>query len=205
MGARRSLTLRLASMLAGMLSWRGGRGWSLLLLLTAVAHGVGQGRAFVPSPLGLGSGPSYGAVTGVGKALAWGVGGGSLAGRSPGMGQRVRRSALVDPAGAESKKGGSRKPLAAAVLSWIASRIIQKNTRMIVGLDIDVGARSNRDVIAGNLPSVKVSVVLSPLLWRGLTVVSHIHLSPVSAGTLRPADAGLAADHGGWEHGDHGA
>jgi hypothetical protein len=56
-----------------------------------------------------------------------------------------------------SAANSGRRPIAANVVSWVASKLIRRSTRAVAGLDIDVGARSNADVIMGNFPKVKVS------------------------------------------------
>lgn len=76
-----------------------------------------------------------------------------------------RRSAATVPS-RESSPEGFRKPWTAGIVSWVAKVIIAKYTRAIVGMRIDVGARSNRDVIAGNLPIIKVSL-LGHVIWLG--------------------------------------
>jgi hypothetical protein len=50
----------------------------------------------------------------------------------------------------------TKRPIAANVVSWVASKLIRRSTRAVAGLDIDIGARSNADVLMGNLPKVKV-------------------------------------------------
>jgi hypothetical protein len=46
------------------------------------------------------------------------------------------------------------------VVGWLASKLIRRTAKKVSGLDIDVGARSNGDVLAGNLPRVQVRWVV---------------------------------------------
>ena len=48
-----------------------------------------------------------------------------------------------------------KKPILTTLVELLASKLVRKTARRVSGLDIDVGARSNGDVLAGNLPRVK--------------------------------------------------
>jgi hypothetical protein len=65
-------------------------------------------------------------------------------------------------AGATGGNNRRKKPIAASIVSWVAHKIITRSTRMVAGLAVEVGARSNGDVLAGNLPKVKVSRAPTP-------------------------------------------
>lgn len=78
---------------------------------------------------------------------------------SPARSRRLS-TLMAGTTGAElpaSAANSGRRPIAANVVSWVASKLIRRSTRAVAGLDIDVGARSNADVIMGNFPKVKVS------------------------------------------------
>lgn len=49
-----------------------------------------------------------------------------------------------------------KKPVLTNVVSWLAGKFVRRIAKTVSGLDIDVGARSNGDVLAGNLPRVQV-------------------------------------------------
>lgn len=56
------------------------------------------------------------------------------------------------------------------LVSWLASKLIRRRAKTVSGLDIDVGARSNGDVLAGNLPRVQAKfdrIVLESLQISG--------------------------------------
>lgn len=58
--------------------------------------------------------------------------------------------------GAQETEKRERKPILSTLVEVLASKLVRKTARRVSGLDIDVGARSNSDVLAGNLPLVKV-------------------------------------------------
>jgi hypothetical protein len=58
--------------------------------------------------------------------------------------------------GAQETEKRERKPILSTLVEVLASKLLRKTARRVSGLDIDVGARSNSDVLAGNLPLVKV-------------------------------------------------
>lgn len=67
---------------------------------------------------------------------------------------RPRRASTLPTADGDPKE--EKKPFLTGLVSWLASKLIRKTARKVSGLNIDVGARSNGDVLAGNLPRVKV-------------------------------------------------
>jgi len=58
--------------------------------------------------------------------------------------------------GTQETEKRERKPILSTLVEVLASKLLRKTARRVSGLDIDVGARSNSDVLAGNLPLVKV-------------------------------------------------
>jgi len=70
------------------------------------------------------------------------------------QGRRWRRSQI--PGEAIEYSMSERKPILSTVVEVLASKLVRKTARRVTGLDVDVGARSNSDVLAGNLPLVKV-------------------------------------------------
>lgn len=49
-----------------------------------------------------------------------------------------------------------KKPFTTHIVSWLASKLVKRITREVWGLNIDVGARSNKQVLQGDLPRVQV-------------------------------------------------
>ena len=49
------------------------------------------------------------------------------------------------------------KPLGAHIVTWWANRFIQRRTRLIKDLSIDVKSRSNRQIVKGKVPTIRAS------------------------------------------------
>jgi len=69
-----------------------------------------------------------------------------------------------DEQGIQETEKRERKPILSTLVGMLASKLLRKTARRVSGLDIDVGARSNSDVLAGNLPLVKVRKIC---VWIG--------------------------------------
>jgi hypothetical protein len=69
--------------------------------------------------------------------------------------------------GIQETEKRERKPILSTLVGMLASKLLRKTARRVSGLDIDVGARSNSDVLAGNLPLVKVREICVWMRWHG--------------------------------------